>query len=107
MKVDEEIAQLEAKKPQSDADKKQLEECRKTYKKQSGQIDAANLELKVDVCALDPPTKNKDNEGDLKALPILSGFSCARHSTSVLSNDMLHPSMLRSEADHATGQTVS
>lgn len=69
VKLDEEIARLEAKKPPGDEDKKKLDEAKKAYAVLRKQIETANDELRLDLMLLEPPAKSPANEKELLKLP--------------------------------------
>jgi hypothetical protein len=69
VKLDDEITQLEARKPASDDDKKKLGEAKKSYAALRKQIETANDELGVDLMLLDPPKQTSANEKELVKLP--------------------------------------
>lgn len=68
-KLDEDIAKLEAKKPATDDDKKQMAEATKAYVAQRKLIETANIELRVDLMLLEPPEQTPANEKELIKLP--------------------------------------
>jgi len=69
VKLDDEITQLEAKKPAGDDEKKKLGEAKKTYATLRKQIETANEELRLDLMLLDPPKQTSANEKELLKLP--------------------------------------
>jgi hypothetical protein len=68
-KLDGDIAQLEAKKPASDDDKKKLADATKAYVAQRKLIETANTELRVDLMLLELPQLTPASEKELIKLP--------------------------------------
>jgi hypothetical protein len=68
-KLDDDIAQLEAKKPASDDDEKKLVDATKAYVAQRKLIETANTELRVDLMLLELPQLTPANEKELIKLP--------------------------------------
>lgn len=69
VKLDDEIAQLEAKKSPGDEGKKKLAEAKKAYAALRKQIETANDELRIDLMLLEPPKQTPGNEKELLKLP--------------------------------------
>ena len=69
VKLDEEITQLEARKPAAAADQKKLGDARKAYAALRKQIETANDELRLDLMLLEPPKQTTANENELVKLP--------------------------------------
>jgi hypothetical protein len=69
VKLDDDIAKLEAKKPPGDADKKQLEEAKKSHAALRKEVETANAELRLDLMLLEPPKQTPANEKELLKLP--------------------------------------
>jgi len=68
-KLDDEIADLQAKKPPGDDDKKRLAEAKKAYLALRQQIESANSELRTDLMLFEMPAKTAANEKELLTLP--------------------------------------
>lgn len=68
-KLDDEIADLQAKKPPGDDDKKRLGEAKKAYLALRQQIESANSELRTDLMLFEMPAKTAANEKELLTLP--------------------------------------